>query len=122
VAYELSRRGISFVVLEAGARAGGVILSEQIDGFTIDAGPDALLIQKPEAIALCKAIGLADRLVPTTPPRQSFIQRAGRLHALPAGSVLGIPTTVGPFLQTRLFSPGGKLRMGAELFVPPRTD
>src|SRR4051794_24187805 len=43
-AYELSRRGISFVVLERAARAGGVIFSEEIDGFTIDGGPDALLI------------------------------------------------------------------------------
>ncbi|HUC76918.1 MAG TPA: FAD-dependent oxidoreductase, partial [Vicinamibacterales bacterium] len=49
-AYELSRRGASFVVLDAAPRPGGVILSEQIDGFTIDAGPDALLIQKPAAI------------------------------------------------------------------------
>jgi oxygen-dependent protoporphyrinogen oxidase len=121
-AYELQERGASYAVLDAAPRPGGVILSEQIDGFTIDAGPDALLIQKPEAIALCKAIGLADRLVPTTPPRQAFIQRAGRLHALPAGSVLGIPTSVAPFLRTRLFSAIGKMRMGAELFVPRRTD
>src|SRR5262249_9589751 len=41
---------------------------------------------------------------------------------LPAASVLGIPTRVGPFVRTRLFSWPGKLRMGAELFVPPRRD
>jgi len=45
-AYELHRRDVPFRLLERGPRAGGVILSEQIDGFTIDAGPDALLIQK----------------------------------------------------------------------------
>src|SRR5262245_65988924 len=83
-AYELSRRGLSIAVLEAAARSGGVILSEQVDGFTIDAGPDSLLIQKPEAIKLCEEIGLGDRLVPTTPPRLAYIQRGGRLHALPA--------------------------------------
>ena len=121
-AYEAAQRGASFVVLEASQRAGGVILSEQVDAFTIDAGPDSLLIQKPEAIELCKAIGLGERLVPTLLPRIAYIQRAGRLHPLPAGSVLGIPTTIGPFLRSRLFSPLGKLRMGAELFVPARTD
>src|SRR5881296_3771787 len=83
-AYELSRRGLSFVVLESTARAGGVILSEEIDGYTIDGGPDALLIQKPDGIALCQEIGLGDRLVPTKPPRLAFVQRGGRLHALPA--------------------------------------
>ena len=121
-AYELSRRGVSFVVLERAPRAGGVIFSEEIDGFTIDGGPDSLLIQKPEAIALCREIGLGDRLVSTKPPRIAYIQRGGRLHALPAASVLGIPTRVGPFVRTTLFSWAGKLRMGAELFVPPRLD
>ena len=121
-AYELSRRNVSFIVLERAARAGGVIFSEEIDGFTIDGGPDALLIQKPEAIALCREIGLGDRLVSTRPPRIAYIQRGGRLHALPAASVLGIPTRVGPFLGTTLFSWAGKLRMGAELFVPPKRD
>ena len=121
-AYELSRRHISFVVLERAPRAGGVIFSEEIDGFTIDGGPDSLLIQKPEAIALCKEIGLGDRLVSTKPPRIAYIQRNGTLHPLPAASVLGIPTRVGPFISTSLFSWPGKLRMGAELFVPAKRD
>jgi protoporphyrinogen/coproporphyrinogen III oxidase len=121
-AYELSRLGRSFMLLEAAPRAGGVILSEQIDGFTIDGGPDALLIQKPEAIRLCEELGLGDRLVATKPPRLAYIQRGGRLHPLPAASVLGIPTRIGPFVRTSLFSWPGKLRMGAEIFVPPRRD
>jgi oxygen-dependent protoporphyrinogen oxidase len=119
-AYELSRRGLSFVLLERAPRAGGVILSEEIDGFTIDGGPDALLIQKPEGIALCDELGLGGRLVSTRQPRIAYIQRGRRLHALPAASVLGIPTRVGPFVRTRLFTWAGKVRMGAELFVPPR--
>ncbi len=121
-AWELSRGSTSFVVLERAPRAGGVIYSEEIDGFTIDGGPDALLIQKPDGIALCQEIGLGDRLVPTKPPRLAYIQRGGRLHALPAASVLGIPTRVGPFLRTPLFSWAGKMRMGAEVFVPARRD
>jgi protoporphyrinogen/coproporphyrinogen III oxidase len=121
-AYELHSRGLSFVVLERTSRPGGVIVSEEVDGYTIDGGPDALLAQKPEAIALCEEIGLRDRLVPTKPPRLAFIQRGGRLHQLPATSVLGIPTRLGPFLRTRLFTWAGKMRMGAELFIPPRRD
>src|SRR5262252_6026215 len=121
-AHELVRNGVSVRVLEGSGRAGGVILSEQLDGFTIDAGPDSLLVQKPEAIALCRELGLGDRLVATKLPRIAYIQRNGRLHALPAASVLGIPTRVGPFVSTKLFSWSGKLRMGAELFVPARRD
>jgi protoporphyrinogen/coproporphyrinogen III oxidase len=121
-AYELSRQGVGCVVLERRARAGGVIFSEQVGGFTIDGGPDSLLVQKPAGIQLCEELGLGARLVPTKLPRLAYILRAGRLHALPAASVLGIPTRVKPFLGSRLFSWPGKLRMGAELFVPRRRD
>ena len=119
-AWELSRRHMSFVVLERAPRAGGVIVSEELDGFTIDGGPDSLLIQKHAGIALCGELGLGGRLVATKQPRIAYIQRGGRLHALPAASVLGIPTRVGPFVRTGLFTWPGKVRMGAELFVPPR--
>src|SRR2546425_1881846 len=113
--YELHRRGIRFAILERASRAGGVIFSEEVDGFTIDAGPDSLLTQKPEAISLCQELGLGSRLVSTKPPRLAYVQRGGRLHPLPAASVLGIPTAFGPsFIKTRLFSAAGKLRMGAE--------
>ena len=122
VAYELQRQNIPFVVLERSGRAGGVILSEEIDGYTIDAGPDALLVQKPDGIRLCEELGLGAELVPTMPPRLAYVQRGMRLHPLPASAVLGIPTRVGPFLTTKLFSWQGKARMAAELFVPPRRD
>jgi len=121
-AYQLHRDGIPFLVLEGRDRPGGVILSEDIDGFTIDGGPDALLVQKPEGIALCEELGLGDRLVPTKLPRLAYIQRGHVLHALPAASVLGIPTQVRPFLATGLFSVPGKLRMGMELFIPARRN
>jgi oxygen-dependent protoporphyrinogen oxidase len=122
VAYELQRQNIPFVVLERNGRAGGVILSEDIDGYTIDAGPDSLLVQKPDGIKLCEELGLGPELVPTIPPRLAYVQRGMRLHPLPAASVLGIPTRLGPFLTTTLFSWKGKARMAAELFVPPRRD
>src|SRR5206468_9081152 len=121
-AFELQKRGLSFVILERASRTGGVILSEQVGDFVGDGGPDSILTQKPEGIALCEELGIANRLVPTKPPRLAYIQRGGRLHALPANSVLGIPTRFGPFIRTSLFTWAGKMRMAAELFVPPRRD
>ncbi|MGC4082768.1 MAG: FAD-dependent oxidoreductase [Vicinamibacterales bacterium] len=88
--------------------SGGVVFSEEIDGFNVDGGPDALLIQKPDGIKLCQELGLGARLVTTKEPRLAYIQRGGRLHALPAASVMGIPTEWGPFITTRLFSWPGK--------------
>jgi oxygen-dependent protoporphyrinogen oxidase len=121
-AFELLGRDRRFVVLERASRAGGVILSEEIDGFTIDAGPDSLLVQKADGIRLCEELGLGAELVPTRPPRLAYIQRGGTLHPLPASSVLGIPTRIRPFVSTGLFSWRGKLRMAAELGVPARRD
>src|ERR1051326_7692078 len=82
--YELHKRGRSFVILERAPRTGGVIISEPAGEVVLDGGPDSLLTQKPEGIALCQELGIAGRLVPTKPPRLAYIQRGGRLHALPA--------------------------------------
>lgn len=121
-AYELHQRGVSFRLLEATSRLGGVILTEHVDGFTIDGGPDALLLQKPAAIELCRELGLGDRLIATTPPRTAFIVRGGKLHPLPEASILGIPTKLAPLATSSLFSLAGKMRMAAELFVRRPAD
>ena len=116
-AYELTRKSVPFRLLEASDRLGGVIRTEQIGEFTIDLGPDSLLVQKPAAIELCRELGLGDRLVPTLPPRTAFILRGGRLHPLPEASVLGIPTRMMPLATTGLFSPLGKVRMAMDLVI-----
>jgi oxygen-dependent protoporphyrinogen oxidase len=121
-AWELHQRGVPFTLFEGSGRAGGVILSEQSGEFTIDAGPDSLLIQKPDGIRLCEELGLGGALVPTLPPRLAYIQRRGRLHALAASSVLGIPTQIRPFVATHLFSWRAKLRMAVEPLIPRRSD
>jgi protoporphyrinogen/coproporphyrinogen III oxidase len=121
-AWELSTRGRACVVLDARPRPGGVILTERVDGFVIDAGPDALLVQKPAGVALAREIGLGDRLVPTSPPRTAFVVRDGRLVPLPETSFLGIPTRIGPLVTTKLFSWPAKIRMALEVAVPRRTD
>lgn len=120
-AWALAKRGCSFVVLEAGERWGGVIRSESVDGFLLEGGPDSMLAQKPDALALCRELGLGPRLVPTNPhERKVFVLHRGRLHALPEGMLLAVPTRIVPFLRSGLFSWPGKLRMGLDLVIPAR--
>jgi oxygen-dependent protoporphyrinogen oxidase len=119
-AYELRKRKVSVLVLERSGHPGGVIQTERVGEFIIDAGPDSLLVQKPAAVALCNEIGLGDRLIPTMAPRTAFILRRGVLHPLPGSSVLGFPTRIRPMLRSTLFSMAAKARMGAEVFVPRR--
>lgn len=119
-AYELHRRGLPFTLFERVARLGGVIRTDKVDGFTIDGGPDSLLVQKPAAIELCQQLGLGDRLVPTLPPRTAFVLRNGQLYPLPEASILGIPTRLWPLAKTGLLSASGKIQMALELTRPAR--
>jgi len=121
-AFELRGRGLSVRVLERAARPGGVIVTEQFDGWTIDSGPDSLLVQKPAAVTLCRELGIADRLVPTLTPRTAFVLREGQLHAITEGSFLGFPITLGALARSRLFSLAGKARMAGEVLTPRRTS
>ena len=120
-AFDLRARGLTVCVLEATARPGGVIATERFDGWTIDSGPDSLLVQKPAAVTLCRELGIADRLVPTLMPRTAYVLREGRLHAIAEGSFLGFPITLGALVRSRLFSLAGKARMAGEVLTPRRT-
>src|SRR5688572_4901889 len=117
-AYELGKRKRSVVVLERDHRPGGIIVTERVGEFLVDAGPDALLVQKPAAVALCNELGLGDRLIPTKLPRTAYVLRDGELHSLPAASVLGFPTRLKPLFTSTLFGLNAKFRMASELVIP----
>jgi protoporphyrinogen/coproporphyrinogen III oxidase len=119
-AYELTCRGCRTVVLEALSRSGGLVLTDRTGGFLIDAGPDALLVQKPAGLELCRELGLEARLMPTSAPRTAFVLWNGRLHPLPEGAPFGIPTRPRMLLRSRLFSPAGRLRIALERLLPGR--
>jgi oxygen-dependent protoporphyrinogen oxidase len=117
-AYELRQRGVRAALFEASPRLGGVILTEHRDGWVIDGGPDSLLVQKPGAVALCRELGLGDRLVPMLPPRTAYVMRDGTLYPLVEGSFLGFPVRLGALARSPLFSWTGKLRMACDVVVP----
>jgi oxygen-dependent protoporphyrinogen oxidase len=117
-AYELRRRGVDVHVFEAADRPGGVIRTDRFDGWVVDGGPDSLLVQKPAAVALCRDLGVDNRLVPTLTPRTAYILRRGVLHPIPEGSFLGFPVRAGALARSSLFTIGGRLRMACEPFIP----
>jgi oxygen-dependent protoporphyrinogen oxidase len=122
-AYALWKKQVPFTLFEASERLGGVVRSESSEGFLLEAGPDSILAQKPEGLALCRELGLGPRLLPTnTDERKVYVVRSGRLHALPDGLMLMVPTRILPFLASSLFSWSGKLRMARDLVIPRRRD
>jgi oxygen-dependent protoporphyrinogen oxidase len=119
-AYELMTRRVPFQLFEASPRLGGIIRTEHVEGFTIEAGPDSMLAQKPAAITLCEGLGLGPRLITTNTPRTAFVLKDGRLHGLPSPSVLGIPTTWKGLAGFDLLSPLARWRLAIEPLVRRR--
>lgn len=121
----LAERGLKDVELtlvEKNDRLGGNIRTEKTDGFLIEGGPDCFLSEKPWAMALCKRLGLAERLLPTNEGQKTFVLSGGRLHVLPEGVILMVPTKMLPLATSRLITFRGKLRMALELFIPKRKE
>ena len=110
---------LRFSVLEASDRLGGMIGTEQRDGFVLEYGPDSFISEKPWALDLCRRLGLEDELIGTQDQfRTTFVVRRGRLEPLPEGFMLLAPTRLGSLARSRIFSWPGKLRMGLDLVLP----
>jgi len=63
-AWELLRHGgIDVTVLEAERRPGGVIVTEQLQGFVVEGGPDGFLAGEPELPELANELGIGDHVV-----------------------------------------------------------
>jgi protoporphyrinogen/coproporphyrinogen III oxidase len=104
-------------LIEASNRLGGVIETVKKDGFIIEKGPDSILERKKSALKLIEEMGLKDKVVSNTAGK-SFILVKGKLHSMPEGSFMGIPTKVSPFVFSGLFSPLGKLRAAGDFVLP----
>jgi protoporphyrinogen/coproporphyrinogen III oxidase len=116
-------RPLELTVLEGADRVGGTIQTEHRDGFLVEGGPDSFLSEKPWALALCRRLGVEDRLIRTDDSRRrTFVVWDGRLHPLPEGFQLLAPTRLAPLLASRLFSWPGKLRMACDLVLPRGGD
>ncbi len=125
-AYKVARAAaeghdVTFELVEKDPRLGGKVLTETVDGFVVDGGPDCFLTEKPAVHRIAKLTGIFDDELPTDDARKrTFILSRGRLHDLPDGVMMFAPTKFWPFATTGLFSWPGKIRMGADLLIPRR--
>ena len=115
-AYELTKAGWPVTIVEK-EKVGGVIQTERHGDLLIEGGPDSFIVQKPAAKELCEELGLAGQLIPTK-TRKVHVWSGGRLHELPEGLFLTVPTKIWPFLKSDLISFTGKMRMGLDLILP----
>lgn len=106
-------------VLEAAPEWGGKITTARQDGFVIEGGPDTFLATKSWGVALCRELGLEERLHGTNPEKKhTYVLHQGHLAPLPDGLTMMIPTRFGPMIRTNLLSWPEKARMGLDFFLP----
>ena len=123
-AYFLSQRldpaSAEIRLTEASPRWGGMILTQRDDGFVLEGGPDSFLSQKPEALELCKELGLEERLIRSlNAHRQVYLFSEGALRPLPLGLLLRTPVDTFHLLRSPLLSWKGRLRAALEPLIAP---
>jgi oxygen-dependent protoporphyrinogen oxidase len=131
-AYKITRAAsedhdIEFILFEKDPRLGGKIQTEIVPDpfeqgrFIVDGGPDCFLTEKSACHRIAKLAGIFDDELPTDDSRRrTWILSRGKLHQMPDGVMMFAPTKFVPFATTGLFSWLGKIRMGMDLFIPPK--
>jgi len=108
------------VLFEAGGRLGGVIHSERVEDFVVEAGPDSFLTEKPEARLLCEELGLGGELTGSNDAvRQTYILHRGRLAPLPDGLMFFVPCRPWSAMRSPLLSAASKVAIVREIFRRP---
>jgi protoporphyrinogen/coproporphyrinogen III oxidase len=102
------------IVLEQRERLGGTLGTERCDGFRVEIGPNGFLDNKPFALALCRELGLGERLLSASEAarRNRYLFLDGRLHLL--------PNSLASFLTSDVLSWRTRFLLLAERFRPPR--
>ncbi len=123
--YASKLTGVQVTLCESSDRWGGKIITERIpfegSQFIVEGGPDSFLATKPWGVALCKELGLSERLHGTnTHQKNTYILNRDRLLPLPDGLAMMIPTDMQAILKSGLLSWFGKARVGLDFVLPPK--
>ncbi|MUT68838.1 protoporphyrinogen oxidase [Paenibacillus sp. NEAU-GSW1] len=118
---EAERQGkkASLTIVDGAPDLGGKIKTLHRDGFVIERGPDSFLSRKLPTIELALDLGIESELTAqNSSGKTAFIMKDGKLHPMPKGLVLGVPTDIDAFLASGLVSEEGKQRALLDLELP----
>lgn len=108
---------INLVLIEKNEYLGGKIHSEHNQGFIMETGADSIVARHKSVLPLVQEIGLETDLV-YNGTGISYIYTNNTLHAIPADSVFGIPTSIESLNSSTLVSPEGKKEALKDLDLP----
>jgi oxygen-dependent protoporphyrinogen oxidase len=120
-AYHLRREAPNarITVLEGSDRIGGKLRVSEVAGVPVDAGAEAMLNRRPEAVELARAVGLGDDLTypDTIAPA---VWTRGAIRPLPP-TVMGIPTDLRALARSGIVSRAGLARARLDRVLPATT-
>ena len=113
-AYQLEKKGIPYLLLEANCRLGGLVSSHKTkDGFQYEGAPNTLLADEA-AFQLIDELGITNEVVyPNAVSENRFVFKNGRLRQLPDKPL--------KLLTSTFFSFKAKLKILKELQLKPVT-
>jgi protoporphyrinogen/coproporphyrinogen III oxidase len=118
-AHRLQNEGAAVTLVESSSRLGGIVKTTIDDGFVIEGGPDSFVTGKGSVLQLADELGISTEVIPTQPDAGgSHVWWDGRLHPLPGGLLLMVPSRLRPLLGSTLLSWRGKSRALADLVLP----
>lgn len=97
-ALKLQKAGKEFILLEVQTTCGGKIQSKEVEGYTLEMGPNTVLINNAETKEFISELGLWNELIfaDQEAVRNRFVLKKGRLEQ--------IPTSIKSAFQSNLFT------------------
>ena len=102
-------------LLEAGPEVGGKLRVEQVGGIGVDTGAEAMLATRPEALNLCRDLGLDLQPAATT---TAAIYSRGQMRPMPGATLTGVPTDLRRLAASGILSLPALLRIPLDHLLP----
>jgi protoporphyrinogen/coproporphyrinogen III oxidase len=111
-AYWLSRCGFDVTIFEKSDRVGGSIISENVNGYLIDFGPNSTMETSLTLKELIRELGIENQKVyGSKSASDRYVLKDDMLHP--------IPMSLKKLIGAKLFSTSAKLRLLREPFIKP---
>lgn len=114
-AHWLKKDGYNVTIIEAKSEVGGSMVTEKVDGYLIDFGPNSGLETSPLIKILIDDLNLDEQFIyGNKAGNKRYILKNNKLHPLPMNPK--------DFLSSKLFSTKAKLRLALEPFIGKSKD
>lgn len=114
-AHWLEKDGYDVTILDYNFEPGGAMITNSVDDFLIDFGPNSGLETTPKIKEIVDDIGLTNEMIYAN-------QQGNKRYILKNNELLPLPTSPGMFLSSKLFSTSAKIRLMKEPFIGKSDD